>query len=122
LRIESVAWSAERIPTTVNFGFLDRSRGWVDPVPEPLLLRKSDSAGNRTQDLWICSQELWPLDGRGGLTTTITLSYLCLIITKISTRANERASLIKHQHDVRSTKSPKGHSVINFGTKALSLS
>jgi hypothetical protein len=42
-------------------GFLDRSRyfffqvapkfysrGWVDPVPDLLLLRKSDSAGNRT--------------------------------------------------------------------------
>jgi hypothetical protein len=39
----------------------------VDPVPDPLLLRKSDSAGNRTRDLWICSQELWPLDHRGGL-------------------------------------------------------
>jgi hypothetical protein len=24
-------------------------RGWVDPVPDPLLLRKSGSAGNRTQ-------------------------------------------------------------------------
>jgi hypothetical protein len=31
----------------------------VDPVPDPLLLRKSGSAGNRTRDLWICSQELW---------------------------------------------------------------
>jgi hypothetical protein len=30
----------------------------VDPVPEPLLLRKSDRAENRTQDLWICSQKL----------------------------------------------------------------
>jgi hypothetical protein len=43
-------------------GFLDRSRyvffqvaaqlysrGWVDPVPDPLLLRKSGSSGNRTQ-------------------------------------------------------------------------
>jgi hypothetical protein len=29
----------------------------VDPVPDPLLLRKSGSAGNQTQDLWICSQE-----------------------------------------------------------------
>jgi hypothetical protein len=51
-------------------GFLDRSRyisfqvapqlysrGWVDPVPDPLL-RKSGSAGNGTRDLWICSQEL----------------------------------------------------------------
>jgi hypothetical protein len=31
----------------------------VDPVPDPLLLRKSGSARNRTRDLWICSQELW---------------------------------------------------------------
>jgi hypothetical protein len=43
-------------------GFLDRSRyfffqvaphlysrGWVDPVPDPLLLRKSGSIGNRTR-------------------------------------------------------------------------
>jgi hypothetical protein len=63
-----------------NLGFLDRSRcvffqvapqlylrGWVDPVPDPLLLRKSDSAGNWTRDLWNCCQELWPLDHRGGL-------------------------------------------------------
>jgi hypothetical protein len=37
------------------------SRGWLDPVPDPLLLRKSGSAENRTRDLWICSQVLWPL-------------------------------------------------------------
>jgi hypothetical protein len=42
------------------------SRGWVDPVPGPLRLKKSGSPGNRTQDLWICSQKLWPLDHRGG--------------------------------------------------------
>jgi hypothetical protein len=42
------------------------SRGWVDPVPDPLLLRKYDSAGNRTRDLWIWRRELWPLDHRGG--------------------------------------------------------
>jgi len=38
----------------------------VDPVPDPLLLRKSGSAGDRTRDLCICSQKLWPLDHRGG--------------------------------------------------------
>jgi hypothetical protein len=38
----------------------------VDPVPDPLLFRKSGSAGNRTQDLWVISQELRPLDHRGG--------------------------------------------------------
>jgi hypothetical protein len=49
-------------PLGLNLGFLDRSRyfffqvapqlysrGWVDLVPDPLLLGKSDSAGNRTQ-------------------------------------------------------------------------
>jgi hypothetical protein len=30
----------------------------VDPVPDTLLFRKSDSTGNRTRDLWICNQEL----------------------------------------------------------------
>ena len=57
----------------VNLCFLDQSRyffiqvapqltsrDWVDPVPDPLLLRKSGSAGNRTWDLCICSQKLWP--------------------------------------------------------------
>jgi hypothetical protein len=38
----------------------------VNPVPDPLLFRKSDSAGNRTRDLWDSSQELWSLDHRGG--------------------------------------------------------
>jgi hypothetical protein len=38
----------------------------VDPVPDPSHLRKSGSAENRTRHLWICSQELWSLDYRGG--------------------------------------------------------
>jgi hypothetical protein len=42
------------------------SWGWVDSVPDRLLLRKCGSAGNRTRDLWIYSQELWPLEHRGG--------------------------------------------------------
>jgi hypothetical protein len=37
----------------------------VDPVPDPLLLRKSGSAGYRTRDLWVSSQEVCPLDHRG---------------------------------------------------------
>jgi hypothetical protein len=41
------------------------SRGWVEPVPDPLV-RKCGSAGNRARDLWIWSQDLWPLDHRGG--------------------------------------------------------
>jgi hypothetical protein len=59
-------------------GFLDRSgycyfrlaprlysQGSLNPVPDPLLLIKSGSADNGPRDLWICSQELWPLDHRG---------------------------------------------------------
>jgi hypothetical protein len=54
-------------------GFLDRSSyfffqvapqlyslGSEDPVPDPLLLRESGSAGNLNPDLWICGQELVP--------------------------------------------------------------
>jgi hypothetical protein len=67
-------------PMVVNLSFLDRSRyfsfeqlliyphkGWVDPVPDQLLLRKSGSVGYRTRDLGVCSQDVWPLDHRGGL-------------------------------------------------------
>jgi hypothetical protein len=36
------------------------------PVPDPLFLRKFGSAGNWTQNLLTCSQELWPLDYRRG--------------------------------------------------------
>jgi hypothetical protein len=67
-------------PTAVNLSFLDRSRcfffqvashlwsrGWVGPVPDPLVLWKSGSARNRTRDFWVCSEELSPLDQRGRL-------------------------------------------------------
>jgi hypothetical protein len=39
----------------------------VDPIRDPQLRRKLGSAGNRTQDLWLSSQKLWPLDHKGGL-------------------------------------------------------
>jgi hypothetical protein len=71
LRGESVASSSQRIPTAVHLCFLDRSRyyfvqiapqlssrGWVDPDADSLLLRNYGSAGNRTRELWICSQEM----------------------------------------------------------------
>jgi hypothetical protein len=83
LPVEGVGCSVQRIPTAFNLGFFDRnryffiqvalqltSRGWGNPVPDPLLLRKSGRAGNRTRDLWICSQKLWPVDHRGGLSTS----------------------------------------------------
>jgi hypothetical protein len=39
------------------------SRGWVDLIPDPLLLSKSECP-ELNLDLWMCSQELWPLDHR----------------------------------------------------------
>jgi hypothetical protein len=64
-------------PHSHNLGSIDRSRysyirvapelsshGWKYPVLGPILLRKSGSVENRTQNLWICSQELWSLDHR----------------------------------------------------------
>jgi hypothetical protein len=50
-----------------DLSFLDWSRYFFFQVAlHPLLLRKSDSTESRTQDLWLCSQELWTLDHRGG--------------------------------------------------------
>jgi hypothetical protein len=42
------------------------SRGWVDFVPDALLLRKSRSAGNRTRTFVSVARNSWPLDHRGG--------------------------------------------------------
>jgi hypothetical protein len=46
------------------------SRGRVDPFPDSFVLRKSGCAWNWTQDLLICSQEVWPQDHRGGPSMT----------------------------------------------------
>jgi len=69
----------------------------VDPVPDPLLLRKSGSAGDRTRDLCICSQKLWPLDHRGGLKSTkgaeicvLTYFTTCFITCIMHERERER--------------------------------
>jgi hypothetical protein len=88
-------------PQGLILGFLVRSRyyrfqvdprlysgGWVDPIPDPLLHRKSGSAWNRTRDLRICSQELWPLDHRGG-------NFLPLNKGEVICKCNNRNSEIK---------------------------
>jgi hypothetical protein len=94
----------------VNLRFLDRSRyfsiqlapqlssrGWLGPGPDPLRLRKSGSAGNRTRDLCICSQELWPLGHRGGLWSGgIAPPFLTLALDggeRSASRSGPRASL-----------------------------
>jgi hypothetical protein len=65
-------------PAAVNLSFLDWSHyffsqvaphfcsgSWLNPVTDPLLFRKSGSAGHRTRDFWISSLEFWPLEHRG---------------------------------------------------------
>jgi hypothetical protein len=50
LRIDGVAWSAQLIPTAVNFGFLDRSRYIsIQVAPQLFLTRLS---GPRSQKIW----------------------------------------------------------------------
>jgi hypothetical protein len=49
----------------------------VDPVPHPLLLRKSGKAGNRIRYLWVSSQEPWSLDHRSGLVGPLQLARAC---------------------------------------------
>jgi hypothetical protein len=41
-------WEHWILISLIKFPYKD----WVDPVPDPLLLRKSGSAGKRTRDLW----------------------------------------------------------------------
>jgi hypothetical protein len=55
------------------------SGGWMVPIPDPPLPRKSGRAGNRTRDLWICNNDLWLVENRGGQETPIYL-FICLII------------------------------------------
>jgi hypothetical protein len=52
----------------------------VDRISEPVLLGKCGSAGNRTRDLWICSQELGPLASSPII--IILNTYMTVNITK----------------------------------------
>jgi hypothetical protein len=71
---------------TVNLGILDRSRSLFFQGAhhlsswglDLLLHRKCESSENRIRDLWVCSQELWPLDHLSG---QWALSVLQLVVT-----------------------------------------
>jgi hypothetical protein len=63
------------------------SLGWVDPVLDPLLLRKFGSAENWTRDLWICSQELWPRKHRRGRIHLTFLKYIKMKMTSATATA-----------------------------------
>jgi hypothetical protein len=55
------------------------SRGWVDPIPDPLLFFLV-VPGNRIRGFRICSQELWTLDHRGGLDTNLLFLFNVLLL------------------------------------------
>jgi len=73
------------------------SRGWVDPVPDPLLLRKSGSAGDRTRDLCICSQKLWPLDQWVASTLHTTSEHGVTSITTADAHNSAASSRLKRR-------------------------
>jgi hypothetical protein len=60
------------------------SHSWVNPVPDPLLLRKSGSVVNRSLDLWICSQDLWLLHHR--LSTCVKQSLPSMLMNNFFKR------------------------------------
>jgi hypothetical protein len=89
-------------------GFLDRShyfffqvapqlysRGWVYPIPDPLFLIKSGSTRNQTRDLWICSQELWPLDHKLLKLIAYTIQKSCVVIIMILIRVPSSVTYMK---------------------------
>jgi hypothetical protein len=83
-------------PKVVNFGFLDRSRyfleiapqlssrGWVDTVPDPLLLRKTGSAGNRTRELLPGAQTTRPQSGPESISKSV-IFHLGQVALKLMT-------------------------------------
>jgi len=76
----------------------------VDPVPDPLLLRKSGSAGDRTRDLCICSQKLWPLDHRGGPKYSLaTLILVFLLFWREYCWLSEFSPMIHSQYPMNRT-------------------
>jgi hypothetical protein len=86
-------------------GFLDRSRYfffqvapqlysrvWVDPVPDPLLLIKSGSAGNRTRAYGSVTRNPWPLDHRSGHIKFKPWSPKCLV-SKLSVKSSKNPAM-----------------------------
>jgi hypothetical protein len=109
VREDSANFLADRgchvVSATISYarflGFIDRnryyffqvaprlySRGWVDPVPDSLLF--CCSARDRTRDLRISSQELWPLDYRGGQRTINANIKQIIIVRLLSSTIHSR--------------------------------
>jgi hypothetical protein len=97
---EDVTWSRQQIPTAVNLSFLEHScffiqvapqlssQGSVDPVPDPLLLRKSGRIGNPTRDLYLQPGTLttrpqrWSIYGnRHSKIVQFQAEIICLVFT-----------------------------------------
>jgi hypothetical protein len=69
--VEVVAWSAQGIPTAVTHGFVECSRCFFSQTaPDPRLLRKSSSAGNRSRNLCVCVCMFVDLRGGQSVSTT----------------------------------------------------
>jgi hypothetical protein len=77
--------------TVLNLSFLSSSSSFIlakaewTPFQTHCYWEKSGSAGNRTRDLCVSSQELWPLDQRGGHFTT-KVNFIWNEVSKSSRR------------------------------------
>jgi hypothetical protein len=63
----------------------------VDPLLDPLIFKTFGRVGTRTPDLWVCSQELWPLDHRSRriYIHTYIYIYICLYRFRIYEDSDE---------------------------------
>jgi hypothetical protein len=121
-------------PYSHNFCFLVRSRyfffqvalqfyslGRVDPVPDPLLLRKSSSASNRTQTSGSVARICCPKKGR----TNSLLKYnRCFEGTFCLLLQDEIISITRFQHQSKSSRCPDRDSIqasAGYKTEALPL-
>jgi hypothetical protein len=69
----------------------------MDPVPDPLLLRKPVSAGESNLDLWICSQELLPLYHRGG-PLEMDIPYFSIQALKVCSASSRNSWISVREH------------------------
>jgi hypothetical protein len=121
------------VQKVVNLDFLDRrsyyffqvalqlsSRGWVDPVPNPLYLTKWGSAGNRNRDLWNCSEVLWPIDHRSGLFILLPFTNYVALSWPSLWSSSQSSWLLTQKSWVQFPALPDFLSSSGFGTGPLS--
>jgi hypothetical protein len=121
------------VPTAVSFGFLDRSRyfflkvaphlssrGWVDSVSDPMLLRVSGSTRKLNRELWICNQELGPLNHRGSQLALLTRNYWGVRLNNITIYMNATLRFRYRQTDNKTLRRNSSLCTSNYEVHSMS--